>query len=226
VRDHCYDRKKRYSRLSGGCAIIITTGKKDTVVCLAGCAVVSVFGSGGKLAVFLKWRERFIMTGEKKIQSSVWRVHDHYYDQKKKIQSSVWRVRNHYYDRKKKIQLSVWRIVLLCQFFGSGGKLAVFLLRRECLLRPEKKRYSRLSGGCTIIITTGKKRYFFVVAGKFCYDRKKKDTVVCLAGALLLLRPEKKDTVVCLVGARSLLQPEKKDTVVCLVGARSLLRPE
>ena len=27
--------------------------KKDTVVCLAGCAVVSVFGSDGKLAVFL-----------------------------------------------------------------------------------------------------------------------------------------------------------------------------
>ncbi len=77
-----YDwKKKRYSRLSGGCAIIITTGKKryittgkkrysrlsdrcavlaittgkkkDTVICLAGCAVVLVFGSGGKLAFFL-----------------------------------------------------------------------------------------------------------------------------------------------------------------------------
>ncbi len=58
--------KKRYSRLSGGCAIIITTKKKnDTVVCLAGCAVVSVFGSGGKLAVFLMWREIFIMTRKK-----------------------------------------------------------------------------------------------------------------------------------------------------------------
>ncbi len=47
--------KKRYSRLSGGCAVVaIRTGKKkDTVVCLAGCTVVSVFGSGGKLAVFL-----------------------------------------------------------------------------------------------------------------------------------------------------------------------------
>ena len=32
----------------------ITTGKKKVlVVCLAGCAVVSVFGFGGKLAVFL-----------------------------------------------------------------------------------------------------------------------------------------------------------------------------
>ena len=62
--------------------------KKDTVVCLAGCAVVSVFGSGGKLAVFLLWREIFITTGKKKIQSSVWRVRDHYYN-RKKIQSST-----------------------------------------------------------------------------------------------------------------------------------------
>ncbi len=48
------------------------------------CAVVSVFGSGGKLAVFLLWREIFITTGKKKIQSSVWGVRDHYYDRKKK----------------------------------------------------------------------------------------------------------------------------------------------
>ena len=40
--------------------------KKDTVVCLAGCAVVLVFGSGGKLAVFLLWQEIFITTGIKK----------------------------------------------------------------------------------------------------------------------------------------------------------------
>ena len=38
--------------------------------------------------------------------------------------------------------------------------------------------------------------------------------------------PEIKDTVVCLAGARSLLRPEKKVLVVCLAGARSLLRPE
>jgi hypothetical protein len=37
-----------------------------TVVCLVGSAVVSVFGSGGKLAVFLLWRESFITTGKKK----------------------------------------------------------------------------------------------------------------------------------------------------------------
>ena len=35
------------------------------------------------------------------------------------------------------------------------------------------------------------------------YDRKKNDTVVCLAGARSLLRPEKKVLVVCLAGARS-----------------------
>ncbi len=59
--------KKKSSRLSGGCAIVITTGKKKVlvlclagapsllrpekkvlVICLAGCAVVSVFDSGGK----------------------------------------------------------------------------------------------------------------------------------------------------------------------------------
>ena len=45
-----YDRKKkRYSRLSGG-------------LC---CCIVSIFGSGGKLAVFLLRQEIFIMTGKK-----------------------------------------------------------------------------------------------------------------------------------------------------------------
>jgi hypothetical protein len=38
--------------------------KKVPVVCLAG---LSVFGSGGKLAVFLLWREIFITTGKKKV---------------------------------------------------------------------------------------------------------------------------------------------------------------
>ena len=48
--------------------------KKVPVVCLAGCAVVSVFRSRGKLAVSLLWRESFITTGKKKFQSSVWPV--------------------------------------------------------------------------------------------------------------------------------------------------------
>ena len=68
---------------------------------------------------------------------------------------------------------------------------------------------------------------------------KKKDTVVCLAGARSLLRLEKKFLVICLAGPRSLLRPEKKSSsclsggcaivittgkkvlVVCLAGARS-----
>ena len=50
--------------LSVGCAVlaITTEKKKPTVVCLAGCAVVSVFGSGD-----------YDRT-KKKLQSSVWRV--------------------------------------------------------------------------------------------------------------------------------------------------------
>ncbi len=63
--------------------------------------VLSVQYSCAVVLVFWLWRE---------IVSSVWRVRNHYYDQKKKIQSSVWPVRDHYYDRKKKIQSSVWRV--------------------------------------------------------------------------------------------------------------------
>ncbi len=52
--------KKGSSRLSGGCAIAITTRKKKSSSPLSGgCAIV-------------------ITTGKKKIQSSVWRVRDHY----------------------------------------------------------------------------------------------------------------------------------------------------
>ena len=83
--------------LSVGCAVLaITTGKKkDTVVCLAGCAVVLVFGYGGKLAFF-------VVAG------------NFDYDRKKKIQLSVWRVRDDYYDRKKKrySRLSLVTIVI------------------------------------------------------------------------------------------------------------------
>ena len=54
--------KKRYSRLSVGCAVLaITTRKKDTVVCLAGCAVVLFFVVAGN----------FDYERKKKIQSSV-----------------------------------------------------------------------------------------------------------------------------------------------------------
>ena len=55
-----YDRKKNLVLCLAGCAVVSVFGsgdydrkKKDTVICLVGCAVVSVFGSGGKLAFFL-----------------------------------------------------------------------------------------------------------------------------------------------------------------------------
>ena len=49
VRSLLRPEKKSSCCLSGGCMIVITTEKKKVlVVCLAGCAVVSVFGSGGK----------------------------------------------------------------------------------------------------------------------------------------------------------------------------------
>ncbi len=61
---------------------------------------------------------------------------------------------------------------------------------------------------------------FFVEAGKFFYDRKKKVLVVCLTGARLLLRPKKKILVAIVI------MTGKKVLVVCLAGVRSLLRPE
>jgi hypothetical protein len=49
-------------------------------------------------------------------------------------------VRNHYYDQKKK-------------------DTVVCLVGARSLLRPEKKIFSRLSGECMIVITTGKKSF-------------------------------------------------------------------
>ena len=71
--------------------------------------------------------------------------------------------------------------------------------------------------GCAVVL-------FFVVAGNFDYDRKKRYSRLLAGnwqffccGGKFSLRPEKKDT----------LRPEKKDTVVCLMGARFWrLRPE
>ena len=121
---------------------------------------------------------------KKKIQSSVWRVHDQLRPEKKDTVVCLTGCAdvlfflvagNFDYDRKKKrycrLLAGNW------QFFCCGGK---FLLRpeknkiqlsvrwvRDHYYDRKKKRYSRLSGGCAIIITTG----------------KKKDTVVCLLGA-------------------------------------------
>ncbi len=64
-----------------------------------------------------------------------------------------------------------------------------------------------------IFITTGKTKVPVLYW-------KKKDTVVCLAGARSITTGKNKDTVVCLMGARFWqLRPENyKDTVVFLAG--------
>ncbi len=68
-----YDRKKSLVLCLAGCAVVSVFGsgdydrkKKVLVVWVTGCAVVSVFGSSGKWVIFLLWREKFITTGKKK----------------------------------------------------------------------------------------------------------------------------------------------------------------
>ena len=83
--------------------------KKDTVVCLTGCAVVLFFVVAG----------------------------------------------NFDYDRKKKDTVVCWREI--GSFFVVAGNFH-YDRKKKDTLRPEKKRYSRLSDGCAVLaITTGKK---------------------------------------------------------------------
>ena len=119
-----------------------------------------------------------------------------------------------YYDRKKKIQSSVWRV-------------------RDQYYDRKKKRYSRLSGRCEIVITTGKKKVPVVClagARSLLRPENKKVPVVCLAGrwslAIVITTRKKKDTVVCLAVGDRYYDRKKKVLVVCLAGARSLLRLE
>ena len=69
-----------------------------------------------------------------------------------------------YYDRKKKLYSFVWRVVLLCQLLVLA-------------ITTGKKSSSRLSGGLCCCVSFWFWREigsFFVVAGKFYYNRKKK----------------------------------------------------
>ena len=106
--------------------------------------------------------------------------------EKKKIQSSVCWVRGSSdYDRKKKIQSSVWRVVLyVVSVFGSGGKLAVFLLWREIFITTGKKKIQSSVWRVVLLYCVSfwfwrEIGSFFVAAGNFYYDRKKKH--VCLS---------------------------------------------
>ncbi len=120
--------------------IVITTGKKVLVVYLAGA--------------------RLLLQPEKKVSSPLsGRCAIIITTGKKKIQSSVWRVRDHYYDRKKKV-LVVCLAGMRSLLQPEKKVLVVCLAGARSLLQPEKKSSSRLSGGCMIVITTGKKEKF------------------------------------------------------------------
>ncbi len=221
--------------------------KKDTVICLAGARSllppekkVPVICLAGAQSL-LRPEKKFVTTGKKKSSSRLsggcvsflfWReigsffvaAGKFYYYRKKKIQSSVWRVRDHYYDRKKKfVTTGKKKVPVVClagvSVFGSGVKFAFFLLWRESFITTGKKRYSRLSGGCAIIITTGKKKSlrpkkkksssrlsggcvsfwfwqeigsFFVAAGKFYYYQKKKRYSRLSGGCAIIITTGKK----------------------------------
>ncbi len=76
--------KKSSIRLSGGCAIAITTGnKKVLVVCLAGA--LSLLRPEKKNSSRLSSGCAIVITTGKKSSSHLWRVRDHYYDRKKKV---------------------------------------------------------------------------------------------------------------------------------------------
>ncbi len=91
-------------------------------VCLAGCAVVSVFGSGGKLSIFLLWRESFITTGKKSsscLSGGLCCC----------VRFWFWRLRP-----EKKVIVVCLAGCAVVSVFGSGDY-------------DQDKRYSRLSGG-------------------------------------------------------------------------------
>ncbi len=154
-----YNRKKRYSRLSGGLCCCVSfwfwrlqPEKEVTVFCLDGCAVVSVFGSGD-------------------------------------------------YDRKKKV-------------------LVVCLAGARSLLRPKKKEdtFVCLVGARSLLQPEKKDTVICLAGARLLLLPEKKVPVVCLVGARSLLRPEKKIQL-SVWRVRNHYYDRKKDTVVCLAGA-------
>ncbi len=158
-------KKKRSSRLSGGCMIVITTGKKIS------CRLLGPAHSNydqKKRYSCLSVVTPFQIRPEKK--PKIWQVRERYYDQKKKFQSSVWQVHDRYYNRKKSSSRLLGpdrsnydrkkKDTVVCPLLRrskydrkknqkSGGCAIV--------ITTGKKSSSHLSGGCMIIITTGKK---------------------------------------------------------------------
>ncbi len=122
-------------------------------------------------------------------------------------------MRDRYYKQKKKVLVVCLAGARLFLQAEKKKVLVVCLAGARSVLREEKKNSSRLSGGCTINITTGKKKFkssVWWVRDRY-YEPKIK-TSSCLAGgcAIVITSGKKKVQVVCLAGARSLLRPEKK----------------
>ena len=126
----------------------------------------------------------------------------------------------------------LWREIFITtekkRYITTGKKIdtVVCLMgARFWRLRPEKKETVVCLTGCAVVL-------FFVVAGNFDYDRKKKRYSRLLAGnwqffccgGKFSLRPEKKRYSRLSGGCAIIITTgKKKHTVVCLVGARSCL---
>ncbi len=107
-----------------GVNVLLRPEKKILVVCLACCAVVSVFGSGD-----YDWKKK----NSSRLSGGLYCCISFWFWQE--IGSFCVVAGKFYYDRKKKkFQSSVWRVVLLCQFL-------------VLVIRTGKKSSSCLSGG-------------------------------------------------------------------------------
>ncbi len=154
--------------------MITTREKKDTVVCWR--EIGSFFVVAGNFHYDRK-KKRYITTGKKKIQSSVWRVRYQLRLEKKKDTGGEFSLR----PEKKKVPDE-----------------------KKDTLRPEKKRYSRLSDGCAVLaIMTGKKRYSHRSGGLCCcivsvFGSGGKLVVFLLCQEIFITTGKKKDTVVYL----------------------------
>ncbi len=89
--------------------------------------------------------------------------------EKKKIQSSVWWVHNHNYDRKIKRYSVCLAGCAVVSVFGSGGKLAVFLLWRESFITTGKKKVQSSVWWVVLLcqfLVLADNRQFFCCGGK------------------------------------------------------------
>jgi hypothetical protein len=122
--------------------------------------LLPVFGSGGKLAIFLLWREIFITTGKKKKSSRLSGGYAINYDWKKRrvVSFWFWQLR----PEKKKVPVVCLAGCAVASVFGSGDydrkkKVPVVCLSGLCYDR--KKKIPVIARA----ITTGKKKIQVVI---------------------------------------------------------------